>query len=190
MREENGHASHSNGAGQALFRVRFRPGGCRWPVSHWPVTRHPGALRTRGRDHHGRHGQWQLAAGRRPGAVVRGREGGDPSADGGPRLHGGVGLRGGGRHRGACRTGPGQRGGDAGVQRAWRGLRHGDEGCGAAGVYVVVDDVDAHHRRAVEQGVEVLMPPTDQDYGSRDYMVRDVEGNVWTFGTYAPEVGA
>lgn len=61
-------------------------------------------------------------------------------------------------------------------------------GAGPAGVYVVVDDVDAHHRRAVEHGVEILMPPTDQDYGSRDYMARDAEGNVWSFGTYAPRL--
>ena len=59
-------------------------------------------------------------------------------------------------------------------------------GAGPAGVYVVVDEVDAHHARAVEHGVEILMPPTDQDYGSRDYMARDAEGNVWSFGTYAP----
>ncbi|MEW2415827.1 VOC family protein [Streptomyces sp. NPDC046866] len=59
---------------------------------------------------------------------------------------------------------------------------------GPAGVYVVVEDVDAHHRRAVEHGVEILMEPTDQDYGSRDYMARDAEGNVWSFGTYAPQV--
>ncbi|MFJ9299296.1 VOC family protein [Streptomyces asoensis] len=59
---------------------------------------------------------------------------------------------------------------------------------GPAGVYVVVDDVDAHHRRAVEHGVEVLTPPTDQDYGSRDYLARDLEGNLWSFGTYAPEL--
>ncbi|MGW6689301.1 VOC family protein [Streptomyces sp. NPDC054961] len=58
---------------------------------------------------------------------------------------------------------------------------------GPAGVYVVVDDVDAHHRRSVEHGVEILMEPTDQDYGSRDYMARDAEGNVWSFGTYAPQ---
>ncbi|KUM89660.1 MULTISPECIES: VOC family protein [Streptomyces] len=58
---------------------------------------------------------------------------------------------------------------------------------GPSGVYVVVDDVDAHHRRAVEHGAEILMPPTDQDYGSRDYMARDAEGNVWSFGTYAPD---
>jgi uncharacterized glyoxalase superfamily protein PhnB len=61
---------------------------------------------------------------------------------------------------------------------------------GPAGVYVVVDDVNAHHRRAVEHGVEILMPPTDQDHGSRDYMARDAEGNIWSFGTYAPETGS
>lgn len=61
---------------------------------------------------------------------------------------------------------------------------------GPVGVYVVVADVDAHHGRAVEHGTEILMPPTDQDYGSRDYMARDAEGNIWSFGTYAPETGA
>ncbi len=60
---------------------------------------------------------------------------------------------------------------------------------GPAGIYVVVDDVDTHHRRAAAHGVEILMPPTDQDYGSRDYLARDVEGNIWSFGTYAPEIG-
>jgi uncharacterized glyoxalase superfamily protein PhnB len=59
---------------------------------------------------------------------------------------------------------------------------------GPAGVYVVVDDVDAHHQHAVDHGAEILMPPTDQDYGSRDYLARDTEGNIWSFGTYAPEI--
>ncbi|MFJ6630539.1 VOC family protein [Streptomyces sp. NPDC091376] len=57
---------------------------------------------------------------------------------------------------------------------------------GPVGVFVHVDDADAHHDRAVEHGVEILMPPTDQDYGARDYMARDLEGNVWSFGTYRP----
>lgn len=61
---------------------------------------------------------------------------------------------------------------------------------GPAGVYVVVEDVDAHHARAVEHGVEILTAPADQAYGSRDYMARDLEGNVWSFGTYAPEIPA
>ncbi len=59
---------------------------------------------------------------------------------------------------------------------------------GPSGVYVVVEDVDAHHRRAIEHGAEIMMEPTDQDYGSRDYMARDGEGNIWSFGTYAPQV--
>ncbi|WP_329358460.1 VOC family protein [Streptomyces anulatus] len=62
-------------------------------------------------------------------------------------------------------------------------------GAGPAGVYVVVDEVDEHYARAKEFGVEILMEPTDQDYGSRDYMARDAEGNVWSFGTYAPGSG-
>jgi uncharacterized glyoxalase superfamily protein PhnB len=56
---------------------------------------------------------------------------------------------------------------------------------GPCAIYVVVDDPDAHHDRAVAAGAEVVFPLTDQDYGSRDYAVRDPEGFVWAFGTYA-----
>jgi len=59
-----------------------------------------------------------------------------------------------------------------------------------AGVYVALDDaaaVDALHERARDAGAEILMPPHDQDYGSHDFMARDPEGHVWTFGTYRPE---
>lgn len=61
---------------------------------------------------------------------------------------------------------------------------------GPVGIYVVVEDVDAHHARAAERGIEILTPPTDQDYGGRDYLARDAEGNVWSFGTYAPAAPA
>ena len=57
---------------------------------------------------------------------------------------------------------------------------------GPSAIYVVVDEPDAHHDRAVAAGANVVMPLTDQDYGSRDYAVRDTEGFVWCFGTYAP----
>jgi len=57
------------------------------------------------------------------------------------------------------------------------------------GVYVVVGDVDAHHARAVAAGAEIVMPPTDQEYGSRDYAAQDPEGHLWSFGTYQPEEG-
>ena len=54
------------------------------------------------------------------------------------------------------------------------------------GIYVHVDDVDSHHRRAVAAGAEVIHPLQDMDYGSREYAARDPEGYVWSFGTYRP----
>jgi uncharacterized glyoxalase superfamily protein PhnB len=57
---------------------------------------------------------------------------------------------------------------------------------GPCAIYVVVDDPDTHHARAVAAGADVVYPLTDQDYGSRDYAVRDPEGFVWCFGTYVP----
>jgi uncharacterized glyoxalase superfamily protein PhnB len=54
------------------------------------------------------------------------------------------------------------------------------------GMYVIVDDVDAHCAQARAAGAEIIMEPTDQEYGSRDYAARDPEGHVWTFGTYRP----
>ena len=57
---------------------------------------------------------------------------------------------------------------------------------GTACLFVAVDDPDAHHDHAVSQGAEVVMELVDQDYGSREYAVRDAEGNVWVFGTYRP----
>ena len=55
------------------------------------------------------------------------------------------------------------------------------------GVYVIVDEIDAHYERAVGHGAEVVRALHDNDYGSRDYMVRDPEGNLWSVGTYRPE---
>jgi uncharacterized glyoxalase superfamily protein PhnB len=55
---------------------------------------------------------------------------------------------------------------------------------GSFGAYVVCDDPDALFARATAAGAEVLMPLHDTDYGSRDFMVRDPEGNRWSFGTY------
>jgi uncharacterized glyoxalase superfamily protein PhnB len=58
---------------------------------------------------------------------------------------------------------------------------------GHASIYVVTDEPDALHSRAVEAGAEVLQGLEDTDYGSRGFSVRDPEGNLWSFGTYAGE---
>jgi uncharacterized glyoxalase superfamily protein PhnB len=62
----------------------------------------------------------------------------------------------------------------------------GDFDTGRALLYLPVDDVDAHHDRAVGAGATIAYPPVDQPYGSREYAARDPEGNVWSFGTYRP----
>ncbi|MGP4016110.1 VOC family protein [Saccharopolyspora sp. 5N708] len=56
---------------------------------------------------------------------------------------------------------------------------------GSAGIYAVTDDPDELYKRAVAAGAEVTHEPRDQDYGSREFAVRDPEGNSWSFGTYA-----
>jgi uncharacterized glyoxalase superfamily protein PhnB len=56
------------------------------------------------------------------------------------------------------------------------------------GLYVALDGVDAHYARAVAEGAEILRPLADTDYGSREYTARDLEGNLWSFGTYRPGI--
>lgn len=55
----------------------------------------------------------------------------------------------------------------------------------AAIVYVVCDDPDEVHRRATQLGATFDRPMEETDYGSRGFSIRDVEGNSWSFGTYA-----
>jgi uncharacterized glyoxalase superfamily protein PhnB len=65
-----------------------------------------------------------------------------------------------------------------------------EAGAVTAGIYIALDDADAVDRlyeRARDAGAEILMPPHDQEYGSHDFMARDPEGHVWSFGTYRPE---
>jgi uncharacterized glyoxalase superfamily protein PhnB len=57
---------------------------------------------------------------------------------------------------------------------------------GPSCLYLAIDGPDAHHERASAAGADIVMAPTDQPYGSREYAARDPEGNVWCFGTYQP----
>ena len=76
--------------------------------------------------------------------------------------------------------------GTAGENRL--GLKTARElGAASQGVYMIVDDgIEAHHERALEVGAEVIQELEETDYGSRNYTVRDPEGNIWSFGTYRP----
>ncbi len=58
---------------------------------------------------------------------------------------------------------------------------------GTFGAYVVVDDPDADFARMRAAGAEITAELHDTDYGSRDFALRDPEGNRWSFGTYRGE---
>jgi len=61
---------------------------------------------------------------------------------------------------------------------------------GATGCYVVVaddDELDALHARAAAAGAEIVQAPQGRDYGSREFIACDPEGNLWSFGTYRGE---
>jgi uncharacterized glyoxalase superfamily protein PhnB len=53
-------------------------------------------------------------------------------------------------------------------------------------VYCGFDEVEALHDRARDAGADIALELTETDYGSRDFTVRDPEGNLWAFGTYRP----
>jgi uncharacterized glyoxalase superfamily protein PhnB len=57
------------------------------------------------------------------------------------------------------------------------------------GIYIVLTDPDAVYARARAAGADVALPIVDQSYGSRDFTLRDPEGHLWAFGTYAMERG-
>jgi uncharacterized glyoxalase superfamily protein PhnB len=48
---------------------------------------------------------------------------------------------------------------------------------------VQVDDVDAHHRQALDAGATIIDAPADQEYGERTYRVMDPEGHRFIFAT-------
>lgn len=54
------------------------------------------------------------------------------------------------------------------------------------GIYVYVEDIDAHYDRTTSAGADIVRELNDTDYGSREYMARDPEGHLWGFGNYLP----
>lgn len=58
---------------------------------------------------------------------------------------------------------------------------------GGKSIYLAVDDADAAYERAKAGGAAILEQPVDRDYGSREFICRDPEGNLWCLGTYWPK---
>lgn len=60
------------------------------------------------------------------------------------------------------------------------------EGMQTQTVYLVVGDADQVYRQACEAGAEILIDLADADYGGRGFTCRDLEGHVWSIGSYDP----
>ena len=61
---------------------------------------------------------------------------------------------------------------------------------GGKSTYIAIKDADALYVRAKDAGAEILEELTEREYGSREFICRDPEGNVWCFGTYWPQTNA
>jgi uncharacterized glyoxalase superfamily protein PhnB len=69
-----------------------------------------------------------------------------------------------------------------------RQLRQPDEigGASTQGIYVIVNSADALYAQAKAAGAQIVVELKDEDYGGRGFTCRDIEGHLWSFGTYDP----
>ena len=54
----------------------------------------------------------------------------------------------------------------------------GNDDMAAPGISVGVEDVDAVHAKAVEQGYEIVYPLRDEEWGVRRFMLREPSGTT------------
>ncbi|MBV8458210.1 MAG: VOC family protein [Acetobacteraceae bacterium] len=64
----------------------------------------------------------------------------------------------------------------------WGMVSPREAGTATMGVFIYLEDVDAHHARAAAAGAEIVHPPHDESYG-RTYTARDLDGHPWFFTT-------
>lgn len=56
-------------------------------------------------------------------------------------------------------------------------------------LYIYLDDVEAHYRRAVAAGARIVSELEEHAWGDRSYQAADVEGHQWTFAQHVRDVG-
>ncbi|RQO37291.1 glyoxalase [Herminiimonas sp. KBW02] len=52
--------------------------------------------------------------------------------------------------------------------------------------YLVVADADLVYERALKRDAEIVIDIKFEDYGGRGFSCRDLEGRLWSIGTYDP----
>ena len=57
-----------------------------------------------------------------------------------------------------------------------------------SGLYIYVDELDAHYERAKAAGAKIVMPLEEMFWGDRMYTVLDLEGHHWSFAQHVRDV--
>jgi uncharacterized glyoxalase superfamily protein PhnB len=60
------------------------------------------------------------------------------------------------------------------------------DGAGTQTTYLIVADADAVYGRVVQAGAAIVIEIADEPYGGRGFTCRDLEGHIWSIGTYDP----
>jgi catechol 2,3-dioxygenase-like lactoylglutathione lyase family enzyme len=58
---------------------------------------------------------------------------------------------------------------------------------GSGTMYIFCDEVDDYYREITAKGAKTQNPPKDYEYGMRDFIAEDPDGNFIGFGTAAKE---
>jgi uncharacterized glyoxalase superfamily protein PhnB len=58
------------------------------------------------------------------------------------------------------------------------------------GLYLLVEDVDAFHQKALAAGGTSVIEPEDTPWGARRCRVLDPQGQEWSAGTYQPGIAS
>lgn len=53
---------------------------------------------------------------------------------------------------------------------------------GQGSLYIFVDDCDAYYQEVTSRGARVQAPPKDYEYGMRDFVIEDPDGNLIGIG--------
>ncbi|MBW8831550.1 MAG: VOC family protein [Burkholderiales bacterium] len=53
-------------------------------------------------------------------------------------------------------------------------------------IYLVVRDPDAVYKKVKAAGAKIAMEIKDEDYGGRGFACHDLEGHLWSIGSYDP----
>lgn len=58
---------------------------------------------------------------------------------------------------------------------------------GQGGIYIFVDDCDGYYHQISLKGATTQAPPKDYEYGMRDFVIEDPDGNLIGIGQQAKE---